>query len=92
MARDTRAELLRLQLRKSTADGYFGAFTGRFQPGNVSWRPRAIVSSLSGASLVITEPAPIVASLPIVTGATSALFDPMKAPSSIRVVALFTPS
>jgi hypothetical protein len=42
--------------------------------------------------LVITEPAPMVALLPIVTGATSALFEPMKAPSSMVVVALFTPS
>ena len=46
----------------------------------------------AGASLVITEPAPMVASAPTVTGATRALLEPMKAPSPIRVRCLFTPS
>ena len=59
---------------------------GRCQPGNVSWRPRATVSSPSGAFLVITEPAPMVASAPMVTGATSDALEPMNAPSPIVVV------
>ena len=58
----------------------------------VDWRPRATVSSPAGASWVITEPAPMVASAPIFTGATSEEFEPMKAPSPISVANLFTPS
>jgi hypothetical protein len=50
------------------------------------------VSSPAGASWVITEPAPIVACSPMLTGATSAEFEPMKAPSPICVANLFTPS
>ena len=51
-------------------------------------RARAMVSLPSGVSFVITEPAPIVASRPIVTGATSELFEPMNAPSPMVVVDL----
>ena len=43
----------------------------------------ATVNSPAGASAPITDPAPMVAFSPIVTGATSALLDPMKAPSQI---------
>ena len=42
-------------------------FVGRFQPGNVACRARAIVSSPAAASLLITEPAPMVAIAPIVS-------------------------
>ena len=66
---------------------YFGVFTGRTQPSSVTWRARATVNSPAGASLLITEPAAIVAPSPIVTGATSALLEPMKALSWIVVVA-----
>ena len=45
-------------------------------------------ASLSGADL----PAPIVAFAPTVTGATSAVSEPMKAPSSMTVRYLFAPS
>src|SRR3546814_6482117 len=55
------------------------AFFGRCQPSMVTWRARATVSSPAGASLPITEPAPMVAPLPIVTGATSDALEPMKA-------------
>jgi hypothetical protein len=58
----------------------------------VAWRSRAMVSLSAGASFVITEPAPIVAFAPISTGATSELFEPMKAPSPIYDTNLFTPS
>ena len=45
-----------------------------------------------GTSAVITEPAPTIAPSPIVTGATSAVFEPMKAPAPISVRCLKTPS
>ena len=51
-----------------------------------------MLSRSSGASRVMTDPAAMVAPFPIVTGATSELLDPMKAPSSIRVVDLLAPS
>ena len=70
----------------------YGDFFGRFQPGMLCWRPRATVNSPSGALRVITDPAPIVASLPMFTGATSDELEPMKAPSCIRVSDLLTPS
>src|SRR3546814_10416503 len=59
----------------------YGFFFGRCQPSTVTWRARATVSSPAGASLPITEPAPMVAPLPIVTGATSDALEPMKARS-----------
>ena len=46
----------------------------------------------AGASLPITDPAPMVAFLPMVTGATSAELEPMKAPSSMVVTNLLMPS
>src|SRR6185312_7699849 len=67
-------------------------FTGRRQPSNVCCRARARVSWPSGASRVITEPAPRVACAPMLTGATRAQLEPMKAPSPMRVTNLFTPS
>ena len=39
-----------------------------------------------------TEPAPIVASRPMRAGATIAVFEPTKTPSSITVACLFAPS
>src|SRR3546814_10994319 len=47
------------------------AFFGRCQPCTVTWRARATVSSPAGPSLPFTEPAPLVAPLPIGHGATS---------------------
>src|SRR3546814_5898279 len=67
------------------------AFFGRCQPCTVTWRARATVSSPAGASLPIPEPAPLVAPLPIVPGATSAALEPVKAFSWFVVVDLFTP-
>src|SRR5436190_10503 len=46
----------------------------------------------SGMSLVTTEPAPVRDSLPSLTGATSIVSTPTKAPSPISVRFLFTPS
>ncbi len=54
--------------------------------------PRAMPISLSGISLVMTEPAPTSASAPTRTGATSAVLLPMKARSPMRVWNLFLPS
>src|SRR5690606_20736318 len=67
-------------------------FVGRCQPSTTLCRERATVSLPAGAGLVTTEPAAMVASWPMVTGATSELLEPMKAPSSIVVRDLFTPS
>ena len=64
-------------------------FCGRFQPSMVTWRARASVSLPSGASFVIVEPAPVFASAPIFTGATSIEPEPMNAPSPISVRHLF---
>ena len=58
----------------------------------VVWRARATVSLPSGAGREITEPAPTVAPLPMLTGATSELLEPTKALSPIWVIDLFTPS
>ena len=44
-----------------------------------------MASSSAAIFLVTTLPAPTIAPSPIVTGATSALFEPMKAPSPITV-------
>lgn len=72
------------------AADYF--FCVRFHPSIVACRARATVSLPAGASRLTTEPAPIVAPSPTLTGATSAVFEPMKAPSPIVVLDLFTPS
>ena len=58
----------------------------------VTWRDRARVSFSAGASLVMVEPAPMVAPSPIFTGATSIAPEPMKAPSPISVRHLLAPS
>lgn len=71
---------------------YRGFFFGRSQPSITVCRPRASESLPAGASRVITDPAPIVASRPTRTGATSDVFDPMNAPSSIVVTCLLAPS
>src|SRR3546814_720627 len=55
------------------------------QPGLTSCSPRTRRSSPSPTSRVTALPAPTIASRPIRTGATSALFDPMKAFSPISV-------
>ena len=70
----------------------WGFFSGRFQFSIVSWRLRSTVSLPAGAGFVIVEPAPIVASSPTDTGATSIVPEPMNAPSPISVRCLFTPS
>ena len=61
-----------------------------------SWRTstalRVVAMAFGGTSAVIVLPAPIIAPAPIVTGATSAVFDPIDAPSPIRVLNLPKPS
>ena len=59
--------------------------TGRFQPSILRCLARPTAKVSSAMAVVITEPAPVVALLPIVTGATSELFEPIKAPSPIMV-------
>ena len=54
--------------------------------------PRATASASASTSSVMTDPAPTIAPAPIVTGATSAVFEPMKAPSPILVRYLKKPS
>src|SRR6056297_2390110 len=81
------------RLLPSTRGRYRSLFlVGRFQPGIVRERARATVSASAGASPVTTLPAPTVARSPIVTGATSAEFEPMNASSPIVVRCLLAPS
>jgi len=61
------------------------SFLGLCQPSTVTCRGRVRVSFCSGASRVMTEPAPMVAPSPMLTGATSALLEPMKASSPMSV-------
>src|SRR4051794_373969 len=74
------------ELDPQRAIAHLGFFSGRFQPSSVTCFARVSVSLPSGASLVIVLPAPVVASLPMRTGATSMLPEPMNAPSSMVVV------
>src|SRR5699024_3730098 len=67
-------------------------FCGRIQLAMVNWRVRDRVNWLSGAGLVMVEPAPMVAPVPISTGATSCTSEPMKAWSPISVTCLRAPS
>ena len=71
---------------------YLGFLTGRVQWSMVFCGARVRVSLSAGASRPMTEPAPIVAPAPTLTGATKAVLDPMKAPSPIWVRCLLTPS
>ena len=48
--------------------------------------------AFSATDWVIVDPAPIIAPAPIVTGATSAVFEPIKAPVPIIVFAFLKPS
>ena len=68
------------------------SLSGRFQPSIVTCFERSSVSRSSGVSLVIVEPAPIVAPAPTFTGATSIVPEPMNAPAPISVRHLLTPS
>ena len=52
----------------------------------------AIPILFDGTSSVIVEPAAIITSSPIVTGATKFTLDPIKALSPITVLCLFVPS
>src|SRR5205814_972427 len=61
------------------------------RPGLSTCCPRAIVSASAGTSRVTTLPAATIAPAPTVTGATSAVFEPMNAPSPIIVRNLLTP-
>ena len=61
-------------------------------PGFVAWRPRAMARAPSGTSAVMTDPAATSARAPTLTGATSAVFEPMKARAPISVRCLKTPS
>ena len=67
-------------------------FLGRDQPIMVACFALAKVKALSLASLVMTDPAPIVAPIPTVTGATKLELLPMNARSPIVVVNLLMPS
>src|ERR1044072_9074418 len=62
------------------------------QPGFTSCLARASPSAFASTSPVTTDPAPTIAPSPIFTGATSALFDPIKAPCPISVLYLRKPS
>src|SRR6267143_3824249 len=55
-------------------------------------RARPITSESSGTSSVTQDAAPTYAPFPTRTGATKVLSLPIKTPSSITVVCLFTPS
>src|SRR5262249_15601473 len=54
--------------------------------------PRATASASAATSLVITEPAPVMAPSPTLTGATKAVSEPIKAPAPISVMDLVKPS
>src|SRR6516165_2936129 len=62
------------------------------RPGLSICRPRAIDSASAETSLVTTLPAATIAPSPTVTGATSAVFEPIKTPSPIIVRCLLKPS
>src|SRR5215472_12672206 len=60
------------------------------RPGLSTCWPRAIVSASGGTSRTTTLPAATIAPSPTATGATSAVFEPMKTPSPIIVWCLLT--
>ena len=68
------------------------SFFGRCQPLIVICLLRSSVNSASGASRVIVEPAPMVASSATVTGATSAVLEPIKTLLPMMVLCLLAPS
>jgi hypothetical protein len=70
---------------RSSAIYDFCFLTGRFQSLTVFCSARVTASSSGGTSRVITDPAPIVAPSPTVTGATNAVLEPMKALSPMTV-------
>ena len=61
-------------------------------PGLFSCRPRATARSPAGTSRVMTDPDPVIAPSPSVTGATSIVSEPTKTSSPIVVRCLFSPS
>src|SRR3990170_128639 len=66
-------------------------------PAGFRWRSRTRAGTPTaifpgGTSWVTTEPAPVAAPSPMVTGATSIVSEPMKAPSPITVRCLRVPS
>ena len=61
-------------------------------PRLVDLLPAAIDNASGATSRVTTLPAATIAPAPTVTGATSAVFEPIKAPSPIIVRSLLTPS
>src|SRR5690606_2373598 len=62
------------------------------RPGFVVCRARASARAPAGTSSVTVEPAATSASAPTVTGATSAVFEPMKARGPMVVRCFITPS
>jgi hypothetical protein len=62
------------------------------RPGLSTCRPRLIDNASGATSRVTTLPAATIAPAPTVTGATSAVFEPINAPSPIIVRSLLTPS
>src|SRR6056297_490086 len=61
-------------------------------PGLSTCALRASAKAPSGTSRVMTDPDPVMASSPMVTGATSMVFDPMKTFRPISVWCFMTPS
>ena len=62
------------------------------KPSMIFVCPRSTASAPSGTSLVMVEPAPVYAALPILTGATRLVLQPIKALSPISVRNFFSPS
>jgi len=85
-------QFIYFELVSNSVSDYVGRLVGRCQPAMFRCLPRAMASSSSCTSLVIVEPAPTVAFLPIITGATKELFEPIKAPLPMMVLDLLTPS
>jgi hypothetical protein len=66
--------------------------SGLAQPAMPFCSLRSTARLSASTSSVITDPAPTIAPSPIVTGATSAVFEPMNAPAPITVRYLPNPS
>ena len=64
----------------------------RPKPSIILAVPLSTAREPSGTSFVIVEPAPVYAPLPIFTGATRLVLQPMKASSPITVRNFFSPS
>src|SRR3569832_2230856 len=82
----------RRETRAASSQAYSAFFfTGRLQPLRACCGTRLKVSSPAGASLLMVEPAPMVAPAPTVTGAINCVSAPKKASSSMTVWNLLAP-